>query len=80
MKVTDLDEANKIWKRIAKDASEDELKFSLEIYKKLLSFFQVGDYHYYNFNLKQSCFWTDKQRNHLYSMVPFRWSGCPLFC
>ncbi|MCW3112795.1 MAG: hypothetical protein JWR18_1191 [Segetibacter sp.] len=34
-----FDGANKIWKRISKDACEDELKFSLEIHKKLLSFF-----------------------------------------
>ena len=51
-----FDEANKIWQRIAKDASEDELKFSLEIHKKLLNFFQVGDYYYYIFNVKQSVF------------------------
>lgn len=51
-----FDEANKIWRGIAKDASEDELKFSLEIHKKLLNFFQVGEYYYYIFNVKQSVF------------------------
>lgn len=56
MKVAIFDEAHKIWKRLAKDAHEDELEFSLEIHKKLLSFFQVGDYYYYIFNVKQSIF------------------------
>ena len=56
MKVAIFDEASKIWRRIAKDACEDELRFSLEIHKKLLSFFQVGDYYYYIFNVKQSIF------------------------
>ena len=56
MKVAIFDEANKIWKRLAKDAKDDELKFSLEIHKKLLAFFQVGDYYYYIFNVKRSIF------------------------
>lgn len=49
-------EANKIWKRIAKNGTEDDLKFSLEVHKRLLNFFQVGDYYYYIFNVKQSAF------------------------
>jgi DNA-binding CsgD family transcriptional regulator len=56
MKVAVFDEANKIWQQIAKDGKEDELKFSLEVHKKLLNFFQVGDYYYYIFNVKQSTF------------------------
>lgn len=51
-----FNEANKIWKHIAKDTKEQELRFTLEVHKKLLSFFQVGDYYYYIFNVKQSVF------------------------
>jgi DNA-binding CsgD family transcriptional regulator len=56
MKPAIFKEANKIWTRLAKDANEEELKFSLEIHKKLLNFFQVGDYYYYIFNVKHSKF------------------------
>jgi hypothetical protein len=49
-------EANKIWTRFAKDTRESDFQFSLEIHKKLLSFFQVGDYYYYIFNVKHSAF------------------------
>lgn len=56
MEVAVFEEANKIWQQIAKDGKEDELKFSLEVHKKLLNFFQVGDYYYYIFNVKQSTF------------------------
>jgi DNA-binding CsgD family transcriptional regulator len=49
-------EANKIWTRFAKDTKETDFQFSLEIHKKLLSFFQVGDYYYYIFNVKHSAF------------------------
>lgn len=56
MKVSVFNEANKIWQRIARDVREDKLEFSLEIHKKLLSFFQVGDYYYYIFNVKKSIF------------------------
>lgn len=47
-------EAAKIWKRLSKDASDVDLKFELEVHKKLLSFFQVGDYYYYIFNIKKA--------------------------
>lgn len=56
MQPTIFHEAEKIWKRIAKDGTEEELKFSLEIHKKLLNFFQVGDFYYYIFNVKSSVF------------------------
>jgi DNA-binding CsgD family transcriptional regulator len=49
-------EADKIWKQVAKEANEEELKFELEIHKKLLNVFQVGDYYYYIFNVKHSAF------------------------
>ena len=56
MEIAVFTEAAKIWDSIAKNANEEELKFSLEIHQKLLSFFQVGDYYYYIFNVKQSVF------------------------
>ncbi|GAA4459324.1 hypothetical protein GCM10023093_00100 [Nemorincola caseinilytica] len=46
--------ADRIWKGIAKDTEEDELNFDLEVHKKLLSIFQVGDYYYYIFNIRRS--------------------------
>jgi len=45
-------EANKIWRRLATDHAPDLLQVELDIYKKLLNFFQVGDYYYYIFNFK----------------------------
>ncbi len=56
MEIAVFNEASKIWNSIAKNANEEELKFSLEIHKKLLSFFQVGEYYYYIFNVKKSVF------------------------
>src|SRR5688572_8446329 len=49
-------EANKIWKLLSKDRSYTELKLELEIHKKLLNFFQVGDYYYMVFNVKTAQF------------------------
>jgi DNA-binding CsgD family transcriptional regulator len=51
-----FNEASKIWKEIAREASQEELKFELEIHKRLLNIFQVGDYYYYIFNVKHSEF------------------------
>jgi DNA-binding CsgD family transcriptional regulator len=47
------DEASKIWKRVASDTVGNQLELELELYKKLLNFFQVGDYYYFIFNLKK---------------------------
>jgi PAS domain-containing protein len=51
-----FNKANKIWTKITENAKEEDLEFSLEIHKKLLSFFQVGDYYYYIFNVRESKF------------------------
>jgi DNA-binding CsgD family transcriptional regulator len=56
MKPNYFKEVDKIWKRLAKGATEEELKFELEIYKGLLNFFMVGDYYYYIFNVKEAGF------------------------
>ncbi|WP_295664584.1 PAS domain-containing protein [uncultured Mucilaginibacter sp.] len=46
-------EASKIWKRFASESAPNMLQLELELYKKLLNFFQVGDYYYYIFNFKK---------------------------
>jgi len=45
-------ETNKVWTRIASESAMDNLHLELDLYKKLLNFFQVGDYYYFIFNLK----------------------------
>jgi DNA-binding CsgD family transcriptional regulator len=44
-------EANNIWKKAAGRSPAEQLRFELELYKKLLNFFQVGDYCFYIFNI-----------------------------
>ncbi|HVW14036.1 MAG TPA: LuxR C-terminal-related transcriptional regulator [Mucilaginibacter sp.] len=44
-------EANTIWKKFASATTADQLRLELELYKTLLSFFQVGDYYYVIFNI-----------------------------
>ncbi|GEO10356.1 LuxR C-terminal-related transcriptional regulator [Segetibacter aerophilus] len=56
MKPEIFNKANKIWTKITENSKEEDLEFSLDIHKKLLSFFQVGEYYYYIFNLKESKF------------------------
>lgn len=56
MKPEIFSQAKKIWAGITETAEQEDLKFSLEIHKTLLNFFQVGDYYYYIFNLKTSSF------------------------
>ncbi len=56
MKPIVFSEANKIWKLLSKDDSYAALNLELEIHKKLLNFFQVGDYYYMVFNVKAAQF------------------------
>lgn len=50
-------EAVKIWKNnFSKEISVDELKFELDLHKKLLNFFQVGDFYYFIMNLSTVSF------------------------
>jgi DNA-binding CsgD family transcriptional regulator len=44
-------EANNIWKKASGTTTPEQLRFELDLYKKLLSFFQVGDYYYMIFNI-----------------------------
>lgn len=46
-----LIETIKIWQNVAKDQKNDDLSYQLDIHKKLLHFFQVGDYFSWVFNL-----------------------------
>ncbi len=50
MKTTPITIANSIWKTFAGNAKIEELQFDLEVHKKILNFFQVGDYFYYIFS------------------------------
>jgi len=45
-----LNEAHKIWIEIAQHKTPGELQLEVELYKKLMNIFQVGDYYYMVFN------------------------------
>ena len=49
-------EAKNIWKKVALGKSNQSEGFELTIHKKLLEFFQVGDYYYYIFNVRNAVF------------------------
>jgi len=44
-------ETNKVWQSVASGPVESNLQFELELYKKLMNFFQVGDFYYLLFNI-----------------------------
>jgi DNA-binding CsgD family transcriptional regulator len=44
-------ETFKVWKQISSEIEGGPLRLELELYKKLLNFFQVGDYFYFIFNI-----------------------------
>ncbi len=54
MNLSILDKAQKLWKDISKNGEPGQLTFNLEIHKKLLSIFHVGDYYYYIFDCKNA--------------------------
>ena len=56
MKPSVFKEALKIWDKISVGEKLSEVKLELEVHKKLLNIFQVGDFYYYIFNLKDSQF------------------------
>jgi DNA-binding CsgD family transcriptional regulator len=56
MKPIIFEEADKIWKRLSAGATKEVFQFELEMQRQLLNFFQVGDYYYYVFNIKEACF------------------------
>ena len=52
MHPTAFNEAINIWSKLIREVSEEEMKMEIDLQKKLLSFFQIGDFYYYIFNLK----------------------------
>jgi len=50
------DKTAKLWKKMSSGADPGRLHIELELYKKLLNFFQVGDYYYFIFNIKNVAF------------------------
>ncbi len=50
MGIIKFDEIKKTWFEIAKHSSSDNFAFELEVYKKLLDIFHIGEYYYYIFN------------------------------
>jgi len=49
-------EAIKLWKKMSSEIFADQLYIDLGIYKKLLNFFQIGDYYYFIFNIQNLSF------------------------
>jgi DNA-binding CsgD family transcriptional regulator len=47
-----VEETNNVWSRVTGKPTADDLQVQLDLYKKLLNFFQVGDYYYFIFNLQ----------------------------
>lgn len=56
MKLALYEEAQKIWQKIAFDATIKNLAFELQVHKKLLNIFQVGDFYYFIFNVRKGEF------------------------
>src|SRR3546814_384572 len=54
MKKLVLNEAQKIWIEVAQYKKTGELEIEIELYKKMLDIFQVGDYYYFIFNLAET--------------------------
>lgn len=46
------DKARGIWSEMTQDGTIDDVSFELEIHKRLLQIFQVGDSYYFIFNIK----------------------------
>lgn len=56
MKPTIFTKAETIWKRLSQEGETSSFQFSLEVHKRLLAFFQVGDYYYFLFNIRDLVF------------------------
>ncbi|RZJ89399.1 MAG: PAS domain S-box protein [Chryseobacterium sp.] len=50
MGIIKASEAKDVWKEIAKHTTAIDFSFELEIHKKLLNIFHIGDFYYYIFN------------------------------
>lgn len=49
-------EASKIWKELSGEQKFMDLQYDLEVHKNLLNIFQVGDYYYMIFNVRETVF------------------------
>uniref|UniRef100_UPI00404AB235 LuxR C-terminal-related transcriptional regulator n=1 Tax=Gelidibacter sp. TaxID=2018083 RepID=UPI00404AB235 len=56
MDLSFYNEARKIWNNLSGYENVEKLSFELEIHKKLLNIFQVGDYYYFIFNIARGDF------------------------
>ncbi len=55
-------ESKKIWDVLSERIPKEELKLDVEIHKKLLEIFSVGDYYCFIFNLSNTCFdWVSEE-------------------
>ncbi|WP_367754458.1 response regulator transcription factor [Flavobacterium sp. WC2430] len=50
------DNVKKVWNEIAKKSDIKNVTFQVELYKKLIDFFQVGNYYYFIFNVQKAKF------------------------
>lgn len=64
-------ESSKVWKQMARNVRSLDYQLELEIHKQLLSFFQVGDYYYWIFNIKEQAFdFVSKEVQHMLGYSP----------
>ncbi len=56
MSIKMLEEAQKIWDKIKMEGIVENLNFEIELQRKLLSFFHVGPYYYYIFDVMNGRF------------------------
>jgi DNA-binding CsgD family transcriptional regulator len=56
MEIQLFTEANKIWQQITSDGPREQLQLEIDLYKKLLNYFQAGDYFYWIFDLQSQSF------------------------
>jgi DNA-binding CsgD family transcriptional regulator len=54
MRPTTFNKATKIWKKTTTGITVTSVLFDLEVQKKLLNIFSVGDYYYYIFDVKEA--------------------------
>jgi DNA-binding CsgD family transcriptional regulator len=62
--------AAQIWEKSASITEVNQLRLELDLYKRILSFFQVGDYYYYVFNIKNRC--IDLMSNEVTHVLGYR--------
>lgn len=51
-----LEEANKIWETINMEGSVENLNYEMELQRKLINLFHVGNFYYYIFDVMNGCF------------------------